>query len=258
MNRLPSFLRFVIILILFGCGTPISAQMAPVALEETYVEYVPVQGPISLESQYVVIRLKKNTYIVVADLQLYNRGPKTRKWVGLTKVGSGPVPWGPRRDYCNYDFISFTALVNGRKVDFLEDCVLVNCAGRSSHGCPRGTNESRWLVNHLTFPAHSMLSIRLIYEVGYKRNPSGKKLYFSLGIGRLWMGNIGKAVIRIDSSAIDGMGDISCKFPWFPHAPKPKRISENVLEYTMINFAPPDKALLRLHISRGKKVIDKQ
>ena len=247
-------LRVLILLLLVGCSARVNAEMAPIDLKKTYFEYVPVQGQISLESQFVVIRLKKNTYVVVEELEFFNTGATASQWVGIPKVGSGVLPWWrPRPDFCDYDFISITAFVNSRKVEFQDNCLLIDCSGYSRSSCPHGSNKSRVLAKRMTFPGHSRLKFRLIYEVGYMRpNPNTKKLSFCLGFGSRWSGKMGKCVIRIDVSAIRGIAEVIPQFSWFPEAPKPKRISENVLEYSMINFEPHDSACLNLHFTDSK------
>lgn len=210
---------------------------------------------VRLESEEVIIRLKRKSYVVDATFKLLNTGETTTERVGFPK-------WVTSREESYPTFIRFEGSVDGLKVDFHEEWDLSR-GQRMQSTSPEARNQLAegqlrngrlWLVSQVTFPGHERTMIRIRYEARY--HGYGSTASYIYGTGSFWKGNIGRAVFIIDSTEVGGTAKISTDFV---DGPKPSRILGNekstprpicdyVVKYEVRDFKPNPEAYLSVNI----------
>ncbi|MFZ5501884.1 MAG: hypothetical protein ACOY58_08260 [Candidatus Micrarchaeota archaeon] len=186
---------------------------------------------IRLESQEVIIHLRKTNYTVDAIFQLFNTGETTTEWTGFPK---NVITRGVSRSRA--DFIRFNTWANGREVRFSEE------PDFKSHS---GVKQRKWLVHQITFPGHTRTTIRVSYKASDNFLGPRPNAYYVYGTGSHWKDNIGKAVFIIDSSYVGGTKYTDTHFPSKLGG---RRISENLVMYEIGDFKPDPEAVLRVSV----------
>ncbi|MEW6532822.1 MAG: hypothetical protein AB1473_18475 [Thermodesulfobacteriota bacterium] len=231
--------------------------MTPVILMGGAVSPKAQHETIRMDSEQVTIRLKQNSYTVDAVFKFFNSGQTTIEWVGFPKQGN---IW--TSEFVDVsDFIRFATWIDGRKTDVIEErgqgriSVLIERAFQyllSAGGLMgvyglgfRPIAENRWLVQRVTFPAHTNTTIRTSYEARYvfRGAPSA---YYIVGTGRFWKGSIGKAVFLVDATDVGGTGKISVE--GLEIGPGPRFVSKNVALFEMRNIEPPISTKLTINV----------
>lgn len=215
---------------------------------------------IRLDSQEVVIRLKKGSYVVNVVFSLFNTGETTTEWIGFPKWTASRTPSFPT-------FITFQGWVNGKKIDFNEkwgsaggNRTKFNMSHKafSYFASKPMKEEHKWLVSQATFPGHAQTLIRVTYEAPYygKGHTQASYIY---GTGSLWKDNIQKAVFIIDSTEVGGSEAISTYFEprsWSKsagHAVKAvaRPLLKNLLRYEIRDFEPDPGAYFRIQFKKS-------
>ncbi|WP_157212264.1 hypothetical protein [Desulfomonile tiedjei] len=210
---------------------------------------------IRMDSEQVIIRLKKKTYTVDALFHLFNTGETTTEWVGFPKQRydmTKSMPGFPVES----DFIRFDTWIDGTKIEVEEESNpesnpepgivnrILSAFNRVLFASGLGSLppiKERWLVHHITFPGHTRTTIRTSYESHYSIQTE-RKAYYIIGTGRLWKDNIGKAVFIIDSLDVGGTNRIRVNFPV---APGPRLLGNNLLRFEIEDAQPrPDARLI--------------
>jgi hypothetical protein len=213
---------------------------------------------IRLDSQEIIIRLKRGSYVVDAVFDLFNTGETATEQIGFPKWVVTPTGSFPT-------FIRFEGSVNGEPITFNEEWdasggspFLMNLlAERRLNLASRPMKEERrWLVRQVTFPGHGKTIIRVTYEAPYSVKHY-REASFVYGTGSLWKGSIGKTVFIIDSTNVGGPGNISI---YFEKGPWPEPVSEsvkfgrrpilgNVQRCEITHFKPHPEAYLRIKLA---------
>jgi hypothetical protein len=213
---------------------------------------------IRLDSQEVVIRLERTSYVVDVVFRLFNTGETKTEWIGFPKWVASRVDSYPT-------FMRFDGSINGRPLKFNEEWDLSGGEIlRNSFSIEEYTRlaqkpmntERHWLVSQATFPGHERTTICVSYEAPYD-GKGYREASYVYGTGSLWKGNIGKAVFIVDSSSLDSKETISTDFVRrvgsspIPENVKsvPKQISKNKLRYEIRDFEPHPEAYFWIKVS---------
>ncbi len=256
MKQFPMVFTGVIAGLLISLPGFVDAQLAPVAYRHGRYEYVPHEQ-IRLDSQRIIIRLNWESYTVDDVYHLVNTGDSTTAWVGVPMIGSEapyfqhPVWIGFR----NYDFMSFDAWVNGRKTEFTEAP-----GPQPSFAVDYGSLRTRvrhhdkmdWIkVKQVRFPGHAKTTVRIRYEVGYKKGINETYLRYDLLGSRYWKDRIRKSLFLIDSSLVGGTDRI-----------KPlelgdtRDISNDLRMYEVLNHVRGPTACLTISFRRHNRIVE--
>jgi hypothetical protein len=200
---------------------------------------------IRLDSQEVIIRLKRFSYTIDATFRFFNTGKTSTEWTGFPK-------WvvSDKGSTTDLDFIRFDGWVNGRQVKFTEERDASKIGEiHSAQNLPTlliGT--PRWLAHQVTFPSKERTTIRVTYEAPYNRVSSDKyeAVYF-FGTGSLWKGNIGKAVFFVEGEGrVYFENGLSTRNLSENVKARPISISDNIVRYEITDFKPHPEAQIRV------------
>lgn len=212
---------------------------------------------IRLESQDIIIHLKKNSYEVDGVFRFFNTGETTCEWLGFPQLYTcGNVL------VIDWHLIRFNAWIQGRKLEVSDeaDATKITDIPSRSHG-RNVVFMYRWKVVHCEFPAHAGTTIRATYEAEYYYNRSwySKEAFYVWWTGSFWKDRIGKSSFTIDSSEVGGTRNIRVGFTvnstqigdtiqmreGFRAFPGPRQLSANVVRYELVNYEPgPEDGLL--------------
>lgn len=233
-------------------ATPARADWATVQLAGGAVSPKKGHGAIRMDSEEVIIRLRKDRYSVDAVFHFFNTGRTTTEWVGFPKRGV-------------FEFIRFDTWVDGRKAQVTEErdagttrsIVKRMISGFSSLVLQQRTREwpnpgapkpeDRWLVQHVTFPAQASTTIRTSYEGFYTW---GFSMDYILETGAYWKDRIGKITFIIDCTDVGGIENVRVNTQELGIVPGAQSIGDNLLKLELGEAKPPPWSKLSIYLKK--------
>jgi hypothetical protein len=184
-----------------------------------------------MDSQEVLIRLKKTSYVVDAIFHFFNTGESTTEWIGF------PIP----RNHLTR-FTQLDSLIDGRRLDLVKKS-RVWAINLPYLDYPN--KKRQWLGANVVFQGHAVTKIRLNYETSYLPFRSNAVLYFVRNVrktpGRVvyeygtcsyWKDRIGILAFTIDGSELGGRKHFTSHFRSYlvglaPNMPPPEKRPKN-------------------------------
>lgn len=206
---------------------------------------------VRMDSQEVMIRLKKRTYRVDAAFRFFNTGPTITEWVGFPKRGNACR--GSRQ--LDPAFIRFDCLIDGQRLDLSETRdyfrdaknVLYTLYYSGSRAAPCDETCYRWLGACVTFPAQSRTTLRICYEANYLYGgefPPISKAFYIVGTASNWKRCIGVFALTVDGSGLGKEQGFDVRNPGTI------RITRDVERRVIRNFNPSPGEEVEVAIAR--------
>jgi hypothetical protein len=230
MTRSSGFCLTLLLVGLLCFPCIIKANPAPWPMAGGTVATKSLHKTIRMDAEEVTIRLDGGSHTVTAVYHMVNTGESTTEWVGFPK--------GRIRDSTEQfdypDFIQFYVWVNGKKALFSKE-------------------GNVWMAGRVTFPGHATTMIRVVYQAhntNYLRRGAGGYAEYIVGTGRLWKGNIGRAIFTVDGSAIGG----ASKFDAELNVPSSRKLlSDRTIRFDVTDFKPDRDAVLHISIKDRRR-----
>jgi len=215
---------------------------------------------IRMEAEEVRIQLRRETYTVDAVFRMFNTGKAATEWVGFPKKEEG--------DSSSYDdepqFVRFNMWLQGKMMQF-DDQYDVSAVRPPTEGSSdispdkrsrmQWLEDSNWLMRQVSFPGRAKTVINVSYEARYGEGSLGSEYaHYIYGTGRHWRGSIGKARFTLDCSEKGGVDRVEVLFSPADerkYVIRRKLISQNVVQYEIMNFEPHPRGRLSVRFDPG-------
>lgn len=246
------FLMFLVAAGVALAAAPGRANDAPMLLIGGGASPAGPHQSICMESEEVIIRLRKDGYTVDATFHFFNTGEtetalvgfpifNAGRWRGLTRVA---------------DEIRFSTWIDGRRVTPSEK---PDFRDQDRRFRKKLTSESasslQWLAKSVTFPGQARITTRVKYEITYDGTYVVNQAHYIYGTGSYWKGRIGLASFIIDTSEIGKAEDLEVRF-WFPdatsHLIRRTLISETLVKFEIKDFEPHHEGKLVASLRSGR------